>query len=146
MHFAITCFIKLVLCFRQACESALKEKHYAFQMEGFLDEAGTTHMKQLEALERVFEKAAEADTESEVSTCFSFTSIHLFLVSLKKKNLRYVVGRWLKFQVPDYLCCRISLDIFRDPVITPSGGTYERSVILDHLEKVMFGLNIYCIH
>lgn len=44
--------------------------------------------------------------------------------------------------MPDYLCCNISLDIFRDPVITPSGVTYERSVILDHLEKVMFGLNI----
>ncbi|KNA18299.1 hypothetical protein SOVF_072220 [Spinacia oleracea] len=39
-------------------------------------------------------------------------------------------------EVPDYLCCRITLDIFRDPVITPSGVTYERGVLLDHLEKV----------
>ncbi|CAJ1921003.1 unnamed protein product [Sphenostylis stenocarpa] len=39
-------------------------------------------------------------------------------------------------EVPDYLCCRITLDIFCDPVITPSGLTYERTVILDHLEKV----------
>ncbi|KAH7849582.1 hypothetical protein Vadar_019978 [Vaccinium darrowii] len=31
-------------------------------------------------------------------------------------------------EVPDYLCCRITLDIFRDPVITPSGVTYERAV------------------
>jgi len=38
--------------------------------------------------------------------------------------------------VPDYLCCRISLDIFRDPIITPSGVTYERGVILEHLQKV----------
>ncbi|CAN0898030.1 E3 ubiquitin-protein ligase CHIP [Linum grandiflorum] len=38
--------------------------------------------------------------------------------------------------IPDYLCCRISLDIFRDPVITPSGVTYERGVILEHLQKV----------
>ncbi|XP_076956629.1 E3 ubiquitin-protein ligase CHIP-like isoform X2 [Bidens hawaiensis] len=38
--------------------------------------------------------------------------------------------------VPDYLCCKITLDIFRDPVITPSGLTYERAIILDHLEKV----------
>ncbi|CAL9023148.1 unnamed protein product [Prunus brigantina] len=88
---------------KEACENALKEKHDAFEMEGFLDEAGPTHMKQLEALGRVFEKAAEADTPSEV---------------------------------PDYLCCKITLDIFRDPVITPSGVTYERSVILNHLEKV----------
>ncbi|PWA50228.1 zinc finger, RING/FYVE/PHD-type, acetyltransferase A, auxiliary subunit [Artemisia annua] len=39
-------------------------------------------------------------------------------------------------EIPDYLCCRITLDIFRDPVIAPSGITYERAVILEHLEKV----------
>uniref|UniRef100_A0A2P2KRG5 E3 ubiquitin-protein ligase CHIP n=2 Tax=Rhizophora mucronata TaxID=61149 RepID=A0A2P2KRG5_RHIMU len=39
-------------------------------------------------------------------------------------------------EVPDYLCCKITLDIFRDPVITPSGVSYERGVLLDHLEKV----------
>ncbi|CAH9075381.1 unnamed protein product [Cuscuta epithymum] len=38
--------------------------------------------------------------------------------------------------VPDYLCCKITLDILRDPVITPCGITYERSKILEHLEKV----------
>lgn len=38
--------------------------------------------------------------------------------------------------VPDYLCCKITLDIFRDPVITPSGFTYERGVILEHIQKV----------
>ncbi|EOX93794.1 hypothetical protein QUC31_004289 [Theobroma cacao] len=42
----------------------------------------------------------------------------------------------LPSEVPDYLCCKITLDIFRDPVITPSGVTYERAVILDHLQKV----------
>lgn len=39
-------------------------------------------------------------------------------------------------EVPDYLCCKITLDLFRDPVITPSGVTYERAVLLDHLQKV----------
>ncbi|KAJ9565131.1 hypothetical protein OSB04_001097 [Centaurea solstitialis] len=39
-------------------------------------------------------------------------------------------------EIPDYLCCKITLDIFRDPVIAPSGFTYERAVILDHLQKV----------
>ncbi|XP_039121505.1 E3 ubiquitin-protein ligase CHIP-like [Dioscorea cayenensis subsp. rotundata] len=39
-------------------------------------------------------------------------------------------------EIPDYLCCKITLDIFRDPVITPSGVTYERAVILEHLRKV----------
>ncbi|KAH7517619.1 hypothetical protein FEM48_Zijuj09G0084000 [Ziziphus jujuba var. spinosa] len=39
-------------------------------------------------------------------------------------------------EVPDYLCCKITLDVFRDPVITPSGVTYERSVILNHFKEV----------
>ncbi|KAI4341575.1 hypothetical protein MLD38_026285 [Melastoma candidum] len=39
-------------------------------------------------------------------------------------------------EVPDYLCCKITLDIFRDPVITPSGLTYERATLLEHLHKV----------
>ncbi|URD72932.1 Ubiquitin-protein ligase [Musa troglodytarum] len=42
-------------------------------------------------------------------------------------------------EVPDFLCCKITLDIFRDPVITPSGITYERAVLLDHLQKVFMG-------
>ncbi|KAL0389897.1 UNVERIFIED_CONTAM: E3 ubiquitin-protein ligase CHIP [Sesamum calycinum] len=72
-------------------------------MEGFVDENARSNLEQLEALGRVFNKAAEDDTPTEV---------------------------------PDYLCCKITLDIFRDPVITPSGFTYERAVILDHLQKV----------
>lgn len=90
---------------KEACESALKEKHFldVTQMEGFVEDATTSHLEQLEALERVFNKAAEADTPTEV---------------------------------PDYLCCRITLDIYHDPVITPSGLTYEREVILEHLQKV----------
>ncbi|KAJ6793006.1 E3 ubiquitin-protein ligase CHIP [Iris pallida] len=39
-------------------------------------------------------------------------------------------------EVPDFLCCRITLDILRDPIITPSGVTYERAVLLEHLQKV----------
>uniref|UniRef100_A0ACD5ZN68 Uncharacterized protein n=1 Tax=Avena sativa TaxID=4498 RepID=A0ACD5ZN68_AVESA len=38
--------------------------------------------------------------------------------------------------VPDYLCCQITFEIFRDPVITPSGVTYERGILLEHLRKV----------
>ncbi|KAI4979438.1 hypothetical protein ZWY2020_016191 [Hordeum vulgare] len=38
--------------------------------------------------------------------------------------------------VPDYLCCQITFEIFRDPVITPSGVTYERAILIEHLRKV----------
>jgi STIP1 family protein 1 len=46
--------------------------------------------------------------------------------------------------VPDYLCCKITLDILRDPVITPSGVSYERAVLLDHREKVICVFDIAC--
>ncbi|XP_062192314.1 E3 ubiquitin-protein ligase CHIP-like [Phragmites australis] len=39
-------------------------------------------------------------------------------------------------EVPDHLCCKITLDIFRDPVITPSGITYERAALFGHLHMV----------
>lgn len=38
-------------------------------------------------------------------------------------------------QVPDYLCCAISLDLLDDPVITPCGLTYERKCIEEHLRS-----------
>ncbi|KAL9275864.1 E3 ubiquitin-protein ligase CHIP-like protein [Drosera capensis] len=90
---------------KEACETALEVKHAIdiSQIEGPIDEAVKSISEQFAALDRVFDKAAEADIPTEV---------------------------------PDYLCCRISLDILRDPVITPSGFTYERAVILDHLQKV----------
>lgn len=93
---------------KEACEEALKEKHFLdnSETEGFLDDpivSVVSHLQQLELLGQVFQKAAEDDTPSEV---------------------------------PDYLCCKITLDILRDPVITPSGVSYERAVLLDHLEKV----------
>ena len=39
-------------------------------------------------------------------------------------------------QIPEHLCCKITMDIFRDPVITPSGVSYERAVLYEHLRKV----------
>uniref|UniRef100_A0A0B6Z3I4 E3 ubiquitin-protein ligase CHIP n=1 Tax=Arion vulgaris TaxID=1028688 RepID=A0A0B6Z3I4_9EUPU len=41
-----------------------------------------------------------------------------------------------KRDVPDYLCGKISFEIMRDPVITPSGITYDRKDIIEHLQRV----------
>lgn len=38
--------------------------------------------------------------------------------------------------VPDYLCGKISFEIMRDPVITPSGITYDKKDIIEHLQRV----------
>jgi len=44
--------------------------------------------------------------------------------------------RRAKRDVPDYLCGKISFELLRDPVITPSGITYDRKDITEHLERV----------
>ncbi|XP_045213332.1 E3 ubiquitin-protein ligase CHIP-like [Mercenaria mercenaria] len=38
--------------------------------------------------------------------------------------------------VPDCMCGRISFELMRDPVITPSGITYDKKDILEHLQRV----------
>lgn len=39
------------------------------------------------------------------------------------------------YSIPDYLQCRITLDLMEDPVMTDSGQTYERQAIEFHLQK-----------
>ncbi|KAL1451257.1 hypothetical protein MTO96_043903, partial [Rhipicephalus appendiculatus] len=43
-----------------------------------------------------------------------------------------------KREVPDYLCGKISFEIMREPVITPSGITYDRRDIEEHLQASHF--------
>lgn len=49
--------------------------------------------------------------------------------AFESARAKHVPGR-----VPDYLTCRITLEIMLDPVVTPDGITYERSAILQHLK------------
>ncbi|KAJ3047293.1 STIP1 y and U box-containing protein 1 [Rhizophlyctis rosea] len=39
-------------------------------------------------------------------------------------------------EVPDYYCGKISFEIMMDPVVTPSGITYDRTEIRQHLNKI----------
>lgn len=41
-----------------------------------------------------------------------------------------------KRDVPDHMCGKISFEILKDPVITPSGITYDRKDIEEHLTRV----------
>jgi len=41
-----------------------------------------------------------------------------------------------KREVPDYLCGKISFELMKEPVITPSGITYDRRDIEEHLQRV----------
>ncbi|VDD79651.1 unnamed protein product [Mesocestoides corti] len=44
--------------------------------------------------------------------------------------------RRMKREIPDYLCGQISFELMQDPVITPSGITYDRRSIQAHLRQV----------
>ncbi|ETW46249.1 hypothetical protein PFMALIP_05686 [Plasmodium falciparum MaliPS096_E11] len=39
-----------------------------------------------------------------------------------------------KKQVPDYLCCKISMCLMNEPVITPSGMTYDKIFLYEHVK------------
>ncbi|KAL1488900.1 hypothetical protein ABEB36_014689 [Hypothenemus hampei] len=47
-----------------------------------------------------------------------------------------VDDRRRKREVPDYLCGKISFEILQDPVITPSGITYDKKDLEEHLQRV----------
>ncbi|KAM4530481.1 E3 ubiquitin-protein ligase CHIP-like [Odontesthes bonariensis] len=41
-----------------------------------------------------------------------------------------------KREIPDYLCGKISFELMREPCITPSGVTYDRKDVEEHLQRV----------
>ncbi|XP_068653497.1 E3 ubiquitin-protein ligase CHIP-like [Aristolochia californica] len=108
--------------------------------------SSTQQTWKLQTLKEECEKALEEKLLSDVSfqtvgegsdICSIVANTHLeeqkkLLVQVFKKASEADIPT----EVPDYLCCKVSLDIFRDPVIAPSGLTYERAVILEHFEKV----------
>ncbi|KAI1724410.1 u-box domain-containing protein [Ditylenchus destructor] len=52
------------------------------------------------------------------------------------KVFAQVDDRRQKREIPDYLCGKISFELMKDPVITPSGITYDRADIKEHLQRV----------
>lgn len=41
-----------------------------------------------------------------------------------------------KYDPPDCFCCVLTFEVFRDPVVTKSGNSYERSAVETHLQRV----------
>ncbi|XP_063629548.1 E3 ubiquitin-protein ligase CHIP-like [Cydia splendana] len=82
-----------------------------------------------EDMQRRKRKASKGKTANIEEECNNYTS--------ELNNLfAKIDDRRRKRDVPDYLCGKISFEILRDPVITPSGITYERNDIEEHLERV----------
>uniref|UniRef100_A0AAY4A153 E3 ubiquitin-protein ligase CHIP n=1 Tax=Denticeps clupeoides TaxID=299321 RepID=A0AAY4A153_9TELE len=72
--------------------------------------------------------------------------LHTYLTKLilaeRERSVVASGGKWLKTQkvgkreIPDYLCGKISFELMREPCITPSGITYDRKDIEEHLQRV----------
>jgi len=53
----------------------------------------------------------------------------------KDEARRAALKRSNPFHAPEHFCCPITLAPMREPVIVPSGHTYERAALLEHLLK-----------
>lgn len=42
-------------------------------------------------------------------------------------------------EVPSLFVCPLTMEVYRDPAITPTGQSYERAAMLEHLSKVGAG-------
>ncbi|KDR19073.1 STIP1-like proteiny and U box-containing protein 1 [Zootermopsis nevadensis] len=82
--------------------------------------------------DQIQDKITEVEQQSVLSYFYSQENITSELNSIFAK----VDDRRRKRDVPDYLCGKISFEILCEPVITPSGITYERKDIEEHLQRV----------
>eukprot|EP00238_Polyblepharides_amylifera_P009940 CAMPEP_0196586860 /NCGR_PEP_ID=MMETSP1081-20130531/55823_1 /TAXON_ID=36882 /ORGANISM="Pyramimonas amylifera, Strain CCMP720" /LENGTH=271 /DNA_ID=CAMNT_0041908873 /DNA_START=234 /DNA_END=1049 /DNA_ORIENTATION=+ len=39
-------------------------------------------------------------------------------------------------EIPDWCICKLTMEPFRDPIVTPCGFTYERSALFEHFDKL----------
>lgn len=71
-----------------------------------------------------------------LSELIQFHQIHRVKNNILFFNSFIIYWFLQKRDVPDYLCGKISFEILAEPVITPSGITYERKDIEEHLQRV----------
>ena len=105
------------------CDEVVKDEQIIKQLEQMIHQ---TFDERIVATNELFQMVDDRRKVLLFSLlCFFFQffsiSIHLFLQ---------------KREVPDYLCGKISFEIMQDPVITPSGITYDRKDIDEHLQRV----------
>ncbi|ETB60446.1 hypothetical protein YYC_02729 [Plasmodium yoelii 17X] len=63
------------------------------------------------------------------------TNEEKFLRTEQTEDLfKEILGTFQKKQIPDYLCCKISMCLMNEPVITPSGMTYDKIFLYEHVK------------
>ncbi|MCO5549173.1 hypothetical protein L7F22_002640 [Adiantum nelumboides] len=120
---------KKQMVLRQSCEYALKNDH-----EKALAQLESNQNNEGDVMIESPSEFVEID-----KTAFEISKLRSSYVE-QKQTLAEVFDKAAECdkpsELPEYLCCKITMDLYRDPVITPSGVTYERAVLLDHLDKV----------
>lgn len=86
--------------------------------------------RQTQAIQDV---AGDSDCSEEVE---KLEGDHQKRISQVNDIFAQIDDRRKKRDVPDYLCGKISFELMREPVITPSGITYDKRDIEEHLQRV----------
>ncbi|KAJ8037055.1 STIP1-likey and U box-containing protein 1 [Holothuria leucospilota] len=89
--------------------------------------------RKLKEVDDSLEEIGAEDAEKRKAEIESGVKTHLEEIN---RLFTAVDERRKKRDVPDYLCGKISFELMRDPVITPSGITYDRKDIEQHLQRV----------
>uniref|UniRef100_A0A8C5UAU9 E3 ubiquitin-protein ligase CHIP n=2 Tax=Passeriformes TaxID=9126 RepID=A0A8C5UAU9_9PASS len=103
-----------------------------------------SHLTKLIMAEKERELAECRKTQQEENTDESRSRVQL--ASIEAKHDKYLADmdelfsqvdeKRKKRDIPDYLCGKISFELMREPCITPSGITYDRKDIEEHLQRV----------
>ncbi|KAK9241088.1 hypothetical protein V1525DRAFT_335487 [Lipomyces kononenkoae] len=108
-----------------------KEGQLLFEMKDILHGQYETKIKQ-----------AEQDPDTTEQERIEAREILEYEYSEKVSQLEHTFERsddkYKKREVPDYLIDPISFNVFYDPVVSKSGQSFERSVLLEHLKHHKF--------
>lgn len=108
---------------REEYNEAVNEETTLKETENFTSKHFVTNVRPLteEELEVKVKEIKDKHEKSIVDLNFIFSQVD---------------DRRKKREVPDYLCGKISFELLRDPVVTPSGITYDRKDIEAHIQRV----------
>lgn len=126
---------------KEYCESLIKEKYEKRVRE--VKEAGSSEVMAMKGQPSIVDGSEQEQMDEQARADQLRLELLDELDETHQERLQTLADVFKKAQLPDlpteipeHLCCKITMDIFRDPVITPSGVTYERAVLYEHLRKV----------
>uniref|UniRef100_A0A183CI44 E3 ubiquitin-protein ligase CHIP n=1 Tax=Globodera pallida TaxID=36090 RepID=A0A183CI44_GLOPA len=117
----------------------LIDEDIAKKMEQLKNEDENDTEDKMDELKNIAKKMEQLKNEDENDTEDKMDELKSQGTSSKEQlnNLfAQVDERRRKRDLPDYLCGKISFELLQDPVVTPSGITYDRQDILTHLHRV----------